>query len=222
MDRSLLDLSLGLSIVARAVPTIILFCSYNRQPLYFKWLAALLLFSFCSDVVSVILIIIGISPNISSSLYWILSPGLVSIFFYYSIQWPRLRSLLVGINVIYLCFAFINFAFIQRVSVNSYSQIIQALIILLLSIIYFYKLLKELPAEQLQKLPLFWIVSGFFFSNAGKLVVYSVTHYLIHFAQDNLVIVWSFHNFLAIIADLLIAYGAWLNHKQLRSTSLSL
>jgi hypothetical protein len=222
MDRSILDLSLGVSIIVRALPATILFLSFNRQPLFLKWLAVLLLFSFSSDVISVILILIGISPNISSNVYWTLSTLFISFFFYESIQWPRLKVPLIVINILYLGFAFINSALVQKISVNSYTQILQALCILLLSILYFYKLLKELPAQQLQKLPLFWIVSGFFFSYSGKLVVYSVTHYLIHFEQDDLVIVWSFHNFLAIIADLLIGYGAWLNHKQLRSTSLSL
>jgi hypothetical protein len=121
-----------------------------------------------------------------------------------------------------MVFGIVNFLFIQTKYVNSYSNSLHTLIILILSIVYFYKLLRDLPAQQLQRLPMFWIISGFFFSNAGKLVIYTVTHYLIHFVQDNMIIVWSFHNFLTIIANLLIGYGAWLNHKQLRSTSLSL
>jgi divalent metal cation (Fe/Co/Zn/Cd) transporter len=131
------------------------------------------------------------------------------------------RVPIVVIAVIQVSFAAVNYFLIQKESINSYSSVMESFIIVVLSIAYYYTLLKQLPARQLQELPLFWIVSALFFSSAGKLVIYAVTHYLIHIVQSNLIFIWTFHNFLSIICNLVIAYGAWLNLRQFKSISLS-
>jgi hypothetical protein len=105
---------------------------------------------------------------------------------------------------------------------NSYTYTIHTIVVLMLSVVYFFKLLKELPAEQLQKFPMFWIVSGIFFSHAGKLVIYAVTHFLIHVVKDNMIVMFSFHNFLTIIGNVIVAYGVWLNFKETRHAHASL
>jgi hypothetical protein len=222
MSIEFLDWLVYIMMLTALVPFAILTINLNRQPPAFMWLAFSLLFSLFCDVAARILILLGISPNFSNAVYWQFVLILVSLFFYHAINWKGLRPVLKVINVLYFLFAAINFLFIQASGVSSYTNIFYSLAVLVLSILYYYKLLRELPAQHLQKLPLFWIVSALFFSNAGKLAIYAVTHYLIHFVKDNLIIVWSFHNFLTIIGNLVIAYGAWLNHKQLRSTSLSL
>jgi hypothetical protein len=222
MSIQFLDWLIYTMMFTALLPFIIISINLNRQPQVFLWLAYSMVFSVVCDVAGRILIELGISPNFSNTIYWLFGIVPVSLFFYYAINWKGLQFSLKAINFIYLAFALINFLFIQTEGVNSYTNILYSLIILVLSILFYYKLLRELPAQDLQKLPLFWVVSAFFFSNAGKLAIYTVTHYLIHFVKDNLIIVWSFHNFLTIIGNLLIAYGAWLNHKQLRSTSLSL
>jgi hypothetical protein len=222
MDVRLLDWFFYASLITLLIPLAFFITDLNRQPRSILWLVISLFFSFSCDIAGNILIRLGNSPNVAGTTYSLLSLIPLSLFFYYAIKWPHLKKYLWFINVVYMVFGIVNFLFIQTKYVNSYSNSLHTLIILILSIVYFYKLLRDLPAQQLQRLPMFWIISGFFFSNAGKLVIYTVTHYLIHFVQDNMIIVWSFHNFLTIIANLLIGYGAWLNHKQLRSTSLSL
>jgi hypothetical protein len=222
MSIEFLDWLIYTMMLTALMPFIIISIDLNRQPQAFVWLAFSLLFSVLCDVAARILIVLGISPNFSNAIYWQFILILVSLFFYHAINWRGVQFSLKVINFLYLLFAGVNFLFIQTSGVISYTNIFYSLIVLLLSILYFYKLLRELPAQHLQKLPLFWIVSALFFSNAGKLAIYAVTHYLIHFVKDNLIIVWSFHNFLTIIENVIIAYGAWLNHKQLRSTSLSL
>jgi hypothetical protein len=222
MDRVILDWFVYTQLLTLLVPLALLLLGFNRQPKVYLWLVISLLFSLMCDIAGRILILFSTSPNFSNTVYWLFSIIPITTFFYYAIKWRSLQAYLIVINIAYLLFGVVNYLYIQAESVNSYSNILHSLIILVLCIVYFYKLLKDLPAQQLQRLPMFWIVSAFFFSHAGKLVIYTVTHYLIHFVRDNLIIVWSFHNFLSIIANLLIAYGAWLNHKQLRSTSLSL
>jgi hypothetical protein len=222
MNIKILDWLIYGSLVSLLVPLVFILLNSNRQPQAYLWLAYSLIFSLLCDVAGRILFALGINPNFSNTVYWLFSVIPITVFFYYAINWKTITGYLMVTNVAYLVFGIVNFLFIQTRTVNSYSNVFHSLIIIVLSILFFYKLLKELPAQQLQRLPLFWIVSAFFFTNAGKLAIYTVTHYLVHFLKDNLIILWSFHNFLTIIGNLLIGYGAWLNHKQLRSTSLSL
>jgi hypothetical protein len=222
MDLQVYNWIFSAAVITALIPFVLILVNFSRQSPAFVWLAYSILFSVACDMAGRTLLVFKISPNYSSTAYWIFATIPVSIFFYYAIGWKPIRSYLKVINVLYLSFALSNFFFLQKTNVNSYSNILNSLIILILCIIYYYKLITELPTQQLQRLPLFWIVSAFFFSHAGKLAIYTVTHYLIHFVKDNMIIVWSFHNFLTVIGNLLIAYGAWLNLKQLRSTSLSL
>jgi hypothetical protein len=222
MRVGLFEVSFALAVFTLILPLVILFWKFARQPFEIKWLAILLSFSFVCDITSIILVAVHSNPNYSATVYWLFSTALLSTFFLKIIGSKKLSGFFIWINIFYFLLAIINLLFIQGIQINTYSVIIQSIIVLALSILYFYKLLRELPTQQLQKLPWFWIVSGFFFTYAGKLVVYTVTYYLINFEQDTNQIIWSFHNFLTIIANLLIGYGAWLNHKQLRSTSLSL
>ena len=221
MSQTIWEIGVTTTILSALIPAVILWSRFNRQPLPWKWLAILSGLSCFTDIASGFLTP-WVNPNISVLFYVLPGTLIVSFFFYYAIGWKKLRGPLIAINILYLTFGIVNALHLQKISLNSYTIVLHVLIILFLSICYFYKLLKELPAQQLQSLPLFWVVSGLFFTNAGKLCVYSITHYLVHFVQDNLLIIWTFHNFLSIIANLLIGYGAWLNHKQLRSTSLSL
>ena len=172
------------------------------------------------DLSGQLLYVLEMNPNAAGNIYGLFSTLLLSIFFYYVLEKPSLKWALVVINVAYFLFAFTNTIFIQKAEINTYSQVFQSLYVLILSILFFYKLIVELPTQQLQRLPLFWIISAFFLSYAGKLVIYTTTYYLIHFEGDDLTIIWSFHNLLTIIGNFLIGYGAWLNHKQLKSTSL--
>jgi hypothetical protein len=216
-----LNIIIGLEITSIAVPVVIFWFRFNRLAQSLKWLAIYLTFSMVTDLASVFLRSV-INPNLLTSTYLICSTAIVSLFFYYLIDWRAMKGSLIFINVFYFVFATVNFLLIQEQDLNSFTQIFQGFTILLLCICFFYKLLKELPAQQVQRLPMFWIVSAFFFTYAGKLAIFAVTHYLIHFEGDNLIILWSLHNLLTIISNVLIGYGAWLNHRQLRSTSLSL
>lgn len=210
----ILEIIFYTSLVAIALPLGMLLLKIKRQPLELKWLAAFLTLDFISEILARLLYFIDVRGNNDViSLYLIFSFSLLSYFFYYSIGWRSLKSLLVGLNVVYLLFSVVNYLFVQKHGHNSYTQTLQSLLILLLSIIFFYKLIKELPIQQINKLPLFWIVSGFFFSYSGKLVIYVVSHYLINARGDNMIIAWTFHNFLTIPGNALILVGVLLQNR---------
>jgi hypothetical protein len=223
MNRIVIDSLTYAALLSSALPLVIIAKVYNEQPPVIRWLSVILTISLSADLGSrLFYAVTSSSPNFIGNVYNHISIPIICIFFYKAIGYRSIKKTLIGINVSYVTFAMCNVFFIQKSAINSFTLMATSVIIIGLSITFFFMLLKELPTQQLHTMPLFWIVSGFFFSFSGKLVVYTTTHYLVTYIKDNLIFVWSFHILLSIIANLLIAYGTWLNLKQIsRSISSS-
>jgi hypothetical protein len=221
MDLWILDLLVYLSPGSILIPIVLLLKNFDRQSKEYKWLAITLIFSFACDVGAEILYRTHLANNITANIYAIFNPLIISCFFYYCIGWKTLAKPLLIFNAIYFILSSLNFTFIQKIEINTYSSIVEKLLIMGLSILYYYKLLKELPTEKIYNLGLFWIVSALFFSNSAKLVLFSFVQYLISIFQDNLVILWSIHHFISILCNLVIAFGVWLNLTTTHRSSFS-
>lgn len=221
MEKSfiILDSLFYLGLIVLIFPLVLLISGFNRQPLVYKWLAIALAFAFVIDVIGRVSWFLDLAPNYSSHVYQLFATAFISIFFYHAIQWKTLKRSFFIVNILYFVFSLINLLYLQKAGINSYSQILRSIIILLLCIIFFFKLLKELPTQQIHKLPLFWIVSSFFFSYSGKLVIYAITHYMISMG-NNFMVPSIFQGFLTLIANLIVAVGVWLNYKQEGTTQL--
>src|SRR5688500_5424040 len=102
----------------------------NRQSISMRWLAIALAFSFISDIAGLILIAYGGNPNISNNTYVIISTSLISAFFCSIITWRSTTRVAIVVNIIYLIFALINVSFIQKIDLNTYTFIIQSIIII--------------------------------------------------------------------------------------------
>jgi hypothetical protein len=209
------------SYLSTLIPLTLILIIINRQPIGFKWLAIFLTLSLVSDLLFEFVAYYKLgNGNIIGNSYLLFSIPFISIFFNYTFEGERFKRALISINVFYVLFSITNFVFIQKLGINSYNLTLQSFIILVFSILYFYSLLKQNPPKIVHNLPVFWMVSGLFFSHAGKIVVYSVTHYLVNFIKDNLILVWSFHNVLSIVGNMLITVGVVLIYR-MRSVSSS-
>jgi hypothetical protein len=196
-----------LSLAAILYPISVLVIDFRRQPLYYKWLTALLLFSFLSDLVNQIqFYTIHLSMNYIINIYTVINPVLLCCFFYSVLNWQRLKPVLVVISVSHVAFSLFNLFFIQKETINSYSSIVETLIIMTLSILYYYKVLREMVLEKIYRSGLFWIVSAMFTFNSAKLVLFAFTHYLI-VLQDNLILLMDIHNSMSIATSLIVGVG---------------
>jgi hypothetical protein len=172
---------------------------HSKQPQAYRWLAYALLFSLLCDLCSVVLRAFGLSSNIGGITYNIGFLTLYSVFFYRLIGGRRLKMFMILINGLYVPWAIYNAIFIQKLGINSYSTIAGSLMMLILCVIYYFHLLRELPVQQVYQLPFFWVISSLFFVTSGKLVMYSVINYLTNHYDDNLIRLWIGHNSLTII-----------------------
>jgi hypothetical protein len=213
MDLKIYNLAFYVSMGAILFPITLLLRGFRRQPVQYKWLAILLLFSFLCDFTNELQYhLFRLPVNIIGNAYVVVSPLLLSGFFYACLKWKSLKTPLIIFNIISVVFTVTNFAFIQKGNINTYSFIGEKLLIMVLSIMYYYKVLRELPAEKIYATGLFWVISTLFIINSAKLVIYTFTHYLVAF-KDNLLLLWTIHNTMSIIASLAIGISLLIYSK---------
>ncbi len=218
--RILLDSLFISTLVVVAVPIALLISSYRRQSRAFRWLAHFFLLSLSVDLLSLTIYLSGYNQNYVNHLFHLFGVAFITPFFYGLIGWRSLKVPFIFLNVVYFLFAAVNVLFIQRIGdTNSYTQAFMSILMIMFCIIFFYKLLKELPTREIHRLPSFWIATGFFLSFSGKLVIYATSHYLVHYLGDRLEVVWIFHQVLSLIGLFLASIGIWINVSSARADS---
>jgi hypothetical protein len=124
-------------------------------------------------------------------------------------KWPFLLSFLI--------FGFINLLFIQKPKTfNSYTSYLGGLILILLCLIYLYRLLRDLPTIDIYRFAPVWVVFAVLTYYGGTLFLFLFNNYLL---STNLVThksVWVLNNSLNIIKNLLFAQALWQHHRNVR------
>lgn len=119
------------------------------------------------------------------------------------------RIWLILATIIYFTIFIAELYFSSKTEINSYSLTYTSLLFLFFSVRYFYFLLRDLPTDKIQRLPMFWINTGVLIYFAGGLFLFAMRNYLIEAFHDNQTMYWSFHNFLNIVKNLLFAVALW-------------
>lgn len=117
--------------------------------------------------------------------------------------------------------AVINLLFGQQNDINTYSMVLRSIILIGYCILYFYRLLVDLPVQHLQRVPMFWFNSAILIFNAGTLFLFLFTSYLVEVLNNDLLIYWTFHNILNIVQHLVIMVGLWQDLRNIKSRSSS-
>jgi hypothetical protein len=191
----------------------VLFLIRQRLPPAFRWFVTCQLISFLMELSSIGLYYIKISPN------YIINPGSafsliwISYFFYHAVGWKSLKSSFLVINVLFLLFSISNLLFVQKLSPNYYTMTIENLLIMVFCILFYYKMLKDLPSVQVQRDPLFLIVSGWFITHAGQVVLTLVSTYMLSILKDNMQILWIMFLLLSFLGNVIKTLGAYFQFK---------
>lgn len=146
---------------------------------------------------------------------------LVSFFILRKITGKSFSTAFWAINLVYTFFFIVNVLFLEPLKVfNSNSAGLSSLIILFLSMYYLLALSKSDDILNFQRLPSFWIISGFLIYNAVSiLVLLSYKYFLyIHLPKDgdNL---WGVLSVAIIVKFALISTGV-LCHRKRQTTHL--
>jgi hypothetical protein len=111
----------------------------------------------------------------------------------------------------------LNLLFFQTSSITSYNKLLSSFILIGYAVIYFYRLMVELPTIHLHRLPMFWFNSAFLIYHAGTIFLFAFTPYLVSFLQKDMLSYWSFHNVLSIVQGLIILIGLTYDLKNIRN-----
>lgn len=119
----------------------------------------------------------------------------------------RYQLLFICVTAAFLIGATLNLLLLQKLKIDSFTKFSGSFLIIVFATVYFYRLIVEMPTMHLHRLPMFWFNSGFLLFHSGALFLFAFTDYLVHVLADNLMVYWSFHNFLFLVMDLLILIG---------------
>jgi hypothetical protein len=125
----------------------------------------------------------------------------------------RFRKALIVISVLVFSWGLIVIFFIQNTGENtSYLSLGISFMWLLYAIIYFYRLMQDLPTIYLHRLPNFWFNSSFLIYGSGTMFLFASYDYLLRVIND--INFWTFHNCVYIIGQLIILIGLYYDLKR--------
>jgi hypothetical protein len=184
---------------------------FKSHPLELKWYTAILLCHLLVAFISEFIWRMNFNPNYAGSTYYTIAIALYAKFFLTLVNSRRLRILLTVVIPLHIILGAANLLFLQKETINTYTGISYSIIVIFLSLVYFYALLKSLPSENLLALPVFWIVTAEFMVNTGQLIFKSFAHFLINIFNDNLIVLWVFHHGLGVVGNVFVIYAALLH-----------
>lgn len=203
--------SAGLPLVASASR----FRSIEPEP---RNLAIIALASLLCDLTSLILGANGINSLVLANGFLLLQFSLLVRIFSY--QYRNTRPLLV----VYVCIVVVyvvNTAFFQGPwKLNSSFLAASSLVMIVLSLQYFYLLLSKLPTLHIHRLPMLWISFAVLFYYAGNFFQFLMSNYILAGDVSAARMLWILHNLLNILKNVLFMIAIWQSYRRM-SSSLS-
>ncbi len=195
------------SIFSSILPVVLGSIQLKNRSNDLKLISILSLFAFFLDILSLKKPILA---NISTNVYLLLEFGILLSIYAKAIQLlSKAKALFVIVIICYLGFFVTELLQSSKVEMNSYTLTFTSLLFILFSVRYFYLLIRELPTDKIQQLPMFWLNTGVLIYFAGGLFLFAIRNYVIAAFQDDQTVYWTFHNFLNVIKNILFAVAMW-------------
>jgi hypothetical protein len=133
--------------------------------------------------------------------------------YYYTLIGRVLKSLIV-LSAIVCCilygFLFVYSDYHWYSILSSYKSIVM----IIFSIVFFFKTLTDLPEENLLSLPMFWINAGILFYFSCSFILSLTIDYLVNTLKDDLTTYWAFRNLLRALFCFMLGIGIWQARKK--------
>jgi hypothetical protein len=134
----------------------------------------------------------------------------------FSRQFERKAMLVIafmGIGVFYL----VALVYLTGSSVSLVrSNAVDGLVLVIVSLVFFYKLLTELKVIHIHRLPILWISFATLFYYSGNFFVFLASSYL-EKDPETFFLFWTLHNVLNVIKNILFAVALWQSYRTMRS-----
>jgi hypothetical protein len=112
-------------------------------------------------------------------------------------------------------FAIINMCYFQNlITFNSNATTLLGLLVIFLSLSYFYALLKEVKYSSLEQNPMFWLNAGFLIYFSSNLILFFINNSMFAKADESSRLVWGLHAVVNIVLTFFYTISICLNPKQ--------
>lgn len=201
--------------------TVLCFLYFKQRSLQMKFLGVNFLCLFLSYHSMGVFQLKGMEVNIPTNIEILSSFFSITALYYFQFQ-KRYTAFFLGLMVFFAIFWSVNILFIQKTFFNSYSASVLSFATMTYCVLYFYKLMKDLPEQHLQYVPMFWISTGLLVQGAAATFLYLFTAYLTKFFFDDVLIYWTFHSLLGILQLVPIIVGVSMDFKNVMAASRKL
>lgn len=202
------------SILSVLVPLGFAIVQWNKIPSDISTLRWLLIVGLVSDVLGSILGSFAINNLWVGDVFMFIQ--FTILLYIFSRQFQRKLPFVVVYLIIVLFYSFAypfgNQAMVTLVRSNA----VDGLLLVIISIAFFYKLLNELKVTNIQRLPILWISFATLFYYSGNFFVFLASGYLEQ-DPDTFILFWMLHNVLNVIKNILFAIGLWQSYRTMRS-----
>lgn len=199
-------ISFYLQTVLSAIVAFACFYNFKKKEASTRLIGLLFLFSFlCNSTAYISVIFLDSNPNFATSIYNVVLIIIITALYDHNTE-KKYSKQFFAAGLAVIAFGIINILFLQKDDV-SFNSLISSLLILGYCLFYFYRLIIELPAANVLRLPMFWFTSGFLFFHAGTLFLFAFRDYLVNVLQNDLVTYWSFHNIVSILQHIIVLLG---------------
>ena len=132
----------------------------------------------------------------------------------FSFQYRNTKPLL-AVYVCLLVVYFVNTAFFQGPwELNTAFLAASSLVMIGLSLQYFYLLLSQLPTLHIHRLPMLWISFAVLFYYAGNFFQFLMSNYILAGDADSARMLWILHNLLNILKNTLFTIAIWQSYRR--------
>jgi len=122
-------------------------------------------------------------------------------------------KLLTWVAVGFTVFALLNSLLLQNwYTFNTIPRSIESLLVILLSLVCYYRMLSEMKIRKMERSPIFWINTGFLFYFSGALFLFMLSNYILPLNHQLNIFIWTIHACFSIMLYLFIFLGLC-NHR---------
>jgi hypothetical protein len=202
-----------LSAVIVLLPIIISLIKFKALGPHLKALSFFLYITAILEVLSLYCASRGINNFFLFHIHTVFEYGCLALVYYYLFNSKIIKRVLLGSIVLVAVFAIADPIFIENIaSMNTIPRFINSILLIVLSMLFFYKIFIDMKIFPLGSHPMFWINTGILIYFSGTLFLFIFSNSLMEQSDQTYWESWIIHSILNILLNLFFAIGLW--HKR--------
>lgn len=203
MDFSTLTLPqilMRLTLVPMVLAGVIGVARFRCLPLTMRYLTALIWFVLPLNTLGLVLMLQQHNNLFIMPIYTAGEFALLGLVYRHSLQSSTFNRLLPWLVVGFT--AYVLFDSLQPNCLTTFrpgQQVTQGLLVLCFTLLYFWKLLRELRVASLHQEPMFWVSAGLLLYFLGYLQIALFSNYLLRYSKEFAQLIWAVHSCLFIV-----------------------